>query len=141
MQLTWYGLLLRELFADEAASITGAYHQFHYEATVKAKAEVRGGMLRLESSVEEADHRLYVTSRELLGQPNFPRRFIVKARLGGEAAIPGAWHVGVSIGKAKFLFHPGVDGEPFGSKRSTSIVICSNRPRCRSCPPPTCSMT
>jgi len=113
LQLTWYGLLLRELFADEAASVTGAYHQFHYEATVKAKAEVRGGILRLESSVEEADHRLFVTSRELLGQPTFPRRFLVKARLGGEAAMPGAWHVGVSIGKAKFLFHPGVDGGAF----------------------------
>ena len=113
LQLSWYGLLLRKMFADEAASIAGSYHQFHYEATVNAKAEVRHGILRLESSPQEADQRLYVTAKELLGQPTFPRRFVLKGRLGGEVANPGAWHVGLSIGKAKFLFHPGLEGGVF----------------------------
>ncbi len=46
-------------------------------------------------------------------QPEFPDRFSVRARLAAEGNNNFGWHLGISIGKVKTLFHPGVDGGAF----------------------------
>lgn len=75
------------------------------------------GVLRLYGNHDEGDQRLYATSASLLGLPAFPSAVRVKTTLGGEAAGEGTWHVGVSVGNVRVLFHPGMNDGAFRVER------------------------
>jgi hypothetical protein len=117
LQTSWYGTILLEQFREEVADIGGTYHQLQYETDVGGKAAVIHGRLRLDGNHAEGDQRLYATAQRVLGARVFPRRFKVKATLGGESAGAGAWHVGVSVGNIRLLFHPGTQGGQFRAER------------------------
>jgi hypothetical protein len=117
LQFAGYGTILLETFAADMAEIGRTYHHMHYQTDVGGKASVAGGMLRLDGNHAEGDQRLYATAETLLGAKAFPRRFRIKAKLGGEAQDAGAWHVGVSVGNIRLLFHPGFSGGQFRAER------------------------
>jgi hypothetical protein len=95
-------------FTVDAKDAAKGYGRFAYETTTPGwKAEVRGGRLRLLGDHPEGDQRLFITARKALGKPKWPDSLEVTARLGGTDGDCGAWHVGVSVGAVKVLFHPG----------------------------------
>jgi hypothetical protein len=98
---------LAERFAVEAKDITTGYRSFVYEATVPGcKGDVGGGRLHLRGDHEEGDQRLAITARKVTGKARWPDALDVAVKLGGTANDNVAWHVGVSVGRVKVLFHP-----------------------------------
>jgi hypothetical protein len=129
LQATRYGTILLELFADEAAGIAKTYRQLQYETNVGGAATVTHGVLRLDGNRPDGDQRLCATAQKLLGVPVFPRRFQIKVALGGESQASGLWHAGVSVGNARLLFHPGLNGGQFRVERvDNHQVIMANMP-------------
>ncbi len=113
-----YGLLLSVQFIGEVPAIRDSYPMFRFETNVLGKASVTRGRLRLgDQRGIEGDLRLYVTAEKLLGQATFPKAFQVKATLGGEDQLAGAWHVAVSVGNLRILFHPGLPQGAFRVER------------------------
>jgi hypothetical protein len=103
-----------EKFTKPTKDATTGYGRFTYEATdPKWKAEVSEDRLRLVGDHEEGDQRLFITAQKVVGKPKWPDALEVTARLGGTGAASGAWHVGLSVGTVKVLFHPGFAGGAF----------------------------
>jgi hypothetical protein len=101
-------------FTRAAKDVTRGYGPFAYEATGRGwRAGVSGGKLRMGGDHPAGDQRLVVTARRAIGKPRWPDAFVVTARLGGGDEDSGAWHVGVSVGDVKVLFHPGYEGGAF----------------------------
>jgi hypothetical protein len=102
-----FGVLLSVTFTDEIAALKEGYGLLRYETNCAGKASMAKGLLRLDGQhAAEGDQRLFVSSEKLLGRERFPKSFEVRAKLGGEAAMAGAWHVAVSVGNVRMLFHP-----------------------------------
>ena len=106
-------VVFRENFRDEAAEVVNGYGRFLYESTIPTKASVARNRFRFDGNHAEADQRLFVMSKELTGGREFPRQFSVSARMGGGTEGSGGYHVGLSIGRIKVLFHPGYSGGGF----------------------------
>jgi HEAT repeat protein len=107
-------ILFRETFNREDTNITDRYKQMRFETNGKGRGSVARDRLVLTS--EEGGDKflsLSISSRVLLGQRVFPKKFQVQARLGGEETAAGLWHVGVSLGDVRVLFHPGLSGGAF----------------------------
>jgi hypothetical protein len=103
-----------ERFTVAATDVTRGYRSFVYEATVPGcKAEVRDGRLILHGDHAEGDQRLAITAQKLMGKARWPDALDITAKLGGSARENIAWHVGVSIGRVKVLFHPNHQGGAF----------------------------
>lgn len=113
LQLNRAVIIFREAFVQEVPSIRESYGRFRYASTIPANASVADGIFRLHGNHPEADQRLFIEAKNLTGGEIFPRRFLVKARLTGEAEGSGAYHVGVSVGRIKVLFHPDYSGGAF----------------------------
>jgi hypothetical protein len=117
---------LVEKFARPTADATKGYGLFAYEATdPKWKAEVSEGRLRLSGAHEEGEQRLVVTARKVFGKPKWPDALEVTAKLGGTGAASGAWHVGLSVGAVKVLFHPDYDGGAFRAETVDTRTVFS----------------
>jgi hypothetical protein len=102
-----------------AKDITTGYGLFTYETTTAgSRARVSGGRLHLLGPTEESDQRLVVTAQKALGQRKWPDSLEVVARLGGTGAGSGLWHVGLSVGSVKVLFHPDF---PNGAFRAEAV--------------------
>lgn len=108
-----------ERFATPSADATKGYGAFTYEATAEGcKAAVANGRLTLGGDHEEGDQRLAISSQKVWGQGEWPNQLEVGVKLGGTAGENGGWHVGVSIGRVKVLFHPNY---PEGAFRAESV--------------------
>ncbi len=112
-------LLFHEPFALNQ-KIDKTYGRMRYETSLPAVARVQDGILYLESPAREADQSLFVESKTLLGEGQFPRSFVIKTKMGGENKSAGVWHVGLSVGDIKFLFHPGYNSGGFRVERRVS---------------------
>jgi hypothetical protein len=108
-----------EKFTRTSKDATAGYGKFSYEATARGyKADVSGGRLRLTGDHEEGDQRLVVPAMKAAGKKQWPDELEVSAKLGGTAADSGAWHVGLSVGSVKVLFHPDY---PEGAFRAETV--------------------
>lgn len=105
--------VLEESFATEQASLEKGYGRFLYAADNGGAAKVVDGKLRISGDGPEGDQRLYITSERMMGGDRWPDDLEVRARLGGEEGNNFGWHVGVSVGQVKVLFHPGVGNGAF----------------------------
>lgn len=106
LRLERYGLLFEASFAEAATALKDRYGPLRYETNCAGKASVVRGLARFDGQHAEGDQRLFVTAEKLLGRATFPKTFEVRAKLGGEAELSGGWHVGVSVGNVRVLFHP-----------------------------------
>jgi hypothetical protein len=96
-----------ERFRQPAKDVTAGYRSFVHEATVPdCKAEVRGGRLHLRGDHEQGDQRLVITARKVTGRAQWPDALDVAVKLGGTGEDNISWHIGVSVGRVKVLFHP-----------------------------------
>jgi hypothetical protein len=101
-------VVFREDFSRKIASIEDRYGKLRYETTVNdARASASDGIVRLHGDHDEGDQRLFITARDVLGQDQFTSPFVVTAEIGGEALGAGTYHVGISVGNLRILFHPG----------------------------------
>jgi len=96
-----------ETFQTDAADVNGGYNEFQFASTKPSKAVVKDGKLIIDGNHPECDQSLFITSENLIGDSRLPDTFTVRAKLGGTASGIGAYHVGISIGDLKILFHPG----------------------------------
>lgn len=110
-------LVFCELFDKDEPNIVQRYGRFRYVTDKGGKALVEGGRLRLDGDHPEGDQHLFIDAQKVLGQPDFPQQFAVKATLGGEAESSGGWHLGVAVGNVRFLFHPDYSGGAFRAER------------------------
>jgi hypothetical protein len=67
---------------------------------------------------DEADQRLVITAQKAIGEPLWPGSLEIAVKLGGTDNDNIAWHVGVSVGRVKVLFHPNF---PSGAFRAESV--------------------
>jgi hypothetical protein len=103
-----------ERFTVAAKDVTKGYRSFLYEATIDGcKAEVTGGRLVLRGDHGEGDQRLVVTPQKVTGKVLWPDSLEIAVKLGGTDNENIAWHVGVSVGRVKVLFHPNHTGGAF----------------------------
>lgn len=114
--------LFFETFDNEVATIGEKYGVFQFENTLKeGGASVARNMLRFSGQFRvpgaDGDQRLFLTAPAVLGQREFPKEFRIRTRMGGANGNPGTWHVGVSVGNLRILFHPGLKGGAFRAER------------------------
>jgi len=109
------GRIFYEWFGTPAADCRQGYRLMRYQGPADAGlAEVRDGRLIL-SGVRngDLDQRLILHAADWPGTPNLPRHLTLRAVLGGTDGGIGTWHIAVSIGNVKTLFHPGFRGGGF----------------------------
>lgn len=104
---------LHETFSRPAKSLAKGYGDFSYDADNGGGASVVNGRLLIDGDNDEGDQRFFITSQRMIGHGQWPRKLQVRAKLGGKEGNNVGWHVGVSIGRVKVLFHPGFRGGAF----------------------------
>ena len=104
---------LDEAFARDQKSLAEGYGRFLYEATNRGPAKAADGKLRIDGNNPEGDQRLYITSQRMIGRDRWPGGLEVRAKMGGELGNNFGWHLGLSVGRVKVLFHPGLRGGGF----------------------------
>jgi hypothetical protein len=101
-------LVFAELFHDKADALDGKYRGFRFEASPGLSGKVGDGKLRFSGRGPiDGDQRLILPAKEITGKEVFPDRFRIEVMLGGTAGGQGSYHLGVSLGKVRALFHPG----------------------------------
>jgi len=122
------GRLFVEFFTKDAPSLRDGYQHLKFETNLGADGSAREGMVRLTGAREgNGDQRLLLRAKDLTGQPEFPDSFRIEAKIGGEEEGSGDYHVGISIGNVRALFHPGYSTGGFRFEQvSTNMAIVHN---------------
>ncbi|MGC6567983.1 MAG: hypothetical protein ACON38_20515 [Akkermansiaceae bacterium] len=108
-----------EWFGTDVAKIDGEYRQFVFKDQVNRGGKVQDGALVLPGGkLVDGDQRLVLKSEDWPGAETFGAEFEVSAKLGADSSQGiGAWHLGISIGNVKVLYHPGLSGGSFRFER------------------------
>lgn len=120
--------LFVEFFNKDTAFISDGYQRLKFKTDVEVAGTVRNGMARLDGKHDgDGDQRLLLHAKDLTGNGEFPDSFRIESKIGGEAQGVGSYHVGISVGNIRALFHPGYTGGAFRFEQvSNNIPAVSN---------------
>lgn len=108
------GGVFHEWFGLDAGPLGESYRRFQCVAPEGMKGRVENGSVVFEGKRPgDDDQRLMLHAPDWPGGDEFPADFTVSTRLGGTPGGSGAWHLGVSIGRVRALYHPGYPGGGF----------------------------
>jgi hypothetical protein len=108
------GGIFYEWFGLANGAVGERWRSFHFAADEGMKGRVEDNTLILDGNRPgDGDQRLELRAAEWPGGDIFPDSFTVSTRLGGTAGGGGAWHLGVSVGRVRALYHPGYPGGGF----------------------------
>ncbi len=103
-----------EFFREPAPELSDRYRRFHFKTDKGMKGLVSNGVLRMKGDrAGDGDQGLLLQAKDLTGKEEYPDSFRVEVKLGGEAGGEGSYHVGVSIGNVRALYHPGYQSGGF----------------------------
>lgn len=112
------GGLFFEWFGTAEEKLNKKYRNFLLQNTADRPAEVKGGSIRFAGKKgKDGDQRLILKSSVWPQRETFGKSFEVSASLGAEPVGAGAWHMGITIGNVRALFHPGMNRGSFRFER------------------------
>ncbi|YCM43140.1 hypothetical protein V2O64_17670 [Verrucomicrobiaceae bacterium 227] len=112
------GGLFYEWFGEDQKKLGETYRQFSFmDATERGGAILAGQLILPGGGGQDGDQRLILRSEKWPGEETFGETFQVSAKLRGESKGMGAWHLGITIGRVRALYHPGLDGGAFRFER------------------------
>jgi hypothetical protein len=107
-----------EAFSTPSADVREGYGVLRHAATQATTDVVKDGRLFLSGNQGFGDQKLFLEALRWNRTPALPDEFTVDVKLGGEAQAAGLWHLGVSVGDIRILFHP---GHPAGGFRAENV--------------------
>lgn len=103
-----------EWFGEDRAEIEKRYHQLQFRDSSGRGGKVSGGRLELPGpDGREGDQRMILNAPDWPGREHFGEHFLISARAGGTDRASGSWHLGITVGKVRALYHPGFAGGEF----------------------------
>jgi hypothetical protein len=120
--------LFVEFFNKDADSISDGYQRLKFKTNVGAGGSVKEGMARLKGNHNgDGDQQLLLYARDLTGKEEFPESLRIESKIGGGGEGSGVYHVGISIGDVRALFHPGYGNGAFRFEQvSNNAVVVTN---------------
>lgn len=106
--------LFVEFFNKDAASVSDGYQRLKFKTGVGVAGSVKDGMARLNGKHDrDGDQQLLLHAKDLTGNEEFPDSFRIESKIGGGGEGIGSFHVGISVGNVRALFHPGYSNGAF----------------------------
>lgn len=120
--------LFVEFFNKDAASVSEGYQRLKFITEVETGGAVEEGMARLKGNHNgDGDQQLLLHAKDLTGNEEFPDSFRIESKIGGGAEGSGSYHVGISVGNVRALFHPGYFNGAFRIEQvSNNVPILAN---------------
>lgn len=111
-------LVFAAIFQDEVDPLVKEYRHFDFVRDEGLTAKITGGEFLMPGAHEHGgDQRFILRCEEISGKETFPNEFLLEVSAKATPGGAGSFHIGVSVGNVRVLFHPGYRGGGFRHER------------------------